>query len=251
MIYKSSVPRNKQVESFGFSPGEQISNNYQIVSRLGGGWESEVYIVKERRTGIERAAKFFLPQRNLANRTANRYARKLHKLRKCPILIQYHTQEEIVFDGHVITVLISDYVEGELLSKFIKRQPGKRLSAFQGLHLLYALATGLEAVHQHKEYHGDLHTDNVIVSRYGLTFDLKLLDLFHWGPANKTNYQADICDLIRIFYDAIGGRKFYAKQPPEIKYICCGLKKSLILERFRSLAKLRSHLENINWANGD
>ena len=36
-------------------------------------------------------------------------------------------------------------------------------------------------------------------------------------------------DLIRIFYDAIGGAKHYRKQPPEVKAICCGLKRSLIL----------------------
>ena len=31
------------------------------------------------------------------------------------------------------------------------------------------------------EYHGDLHDDNIIVRRHGLSFDLKLVDMFPWG----------------------------------------------------------------------
>jgi serine/threonine protein kinase len=235
------------VDSFNFQAGRIFANKYQIVSKLGEGWEGEVYMVRETMTGIDRAAKFFFPHRNPRNRACNFYAKKLHKLRHCPILIQYHTQETIKYRGENISFLVSEFVEGELLSEFLARQPGKRLSAFQALHLLHALASGIETIHHMREYHGDLHTDNIIIRRFGLSYDLKLLDMFHWGAARSANIHDDVCDLVRIFYDAIGGQKYYSKQPDEIKKICCGLKRTLILKKFRTAGQLREYLETMQW----
>ena len=235
------------MESFHLPPGRVIARKYQVVSLLGSGWEGEVYKIRERNTGIERAAKLFFPQRNIRNKTSNFYARKLHKLRHCPIVIQYYTEETIAFRGSMITVLVSEYVEGVLLSEFLKQQPGKRISPFQAVHLLHALAVGIDSIHRLREYHGDLHPENIILGRYGLRFDLKLLDMFHWTTPKRENIQDDICDLIRIFYDATGGAAFYARQPEEVKNICCGLKRSLILRRFPTTTQLRQHLETMEW----
>ena len=129
----------------------------------------------------------------------------------------------------------------------LRRQPGKRISPFQAAHLLHSLVIGIEAIHRLREYHGDLHPENIIVGRYGLRFDLKLVDMFHWTTPKRENIQDDICDLVRIFYDATGGATRYARQPDEVKKICCGLKRSLILERFPSASHLRQHLETMQW----
>jgi len=237
----------RRITKFGFPSGMILAGKYEIVAQIGNGWEGEVYLLRECSTGIERAAKFWYPQRNPRNRTARFYARKLHKLRHCPILIQYHTQETIRFQGVPIRFLVSEYVEGELLSDFLARQPGKRMPVFQALHLLYALAAGIEKIHNLGEYHGDLHDENVIVRRYGLAFDLKLVDMFRWGQARPQNIHDDVCDLVRIFYDAIGGQKRYARQPPEAKAICCGLKRSLMLKKFRNAGQLRQFIETMQW----
>ena len=139
--------KNKEIDSFDFAPGRILAKKYEVISRLGAGWEGEVYLVRETATDIERAAKFFFPQRNPKNRNLLFYAKKLHKLRQCTILIHYLTQETILFKGQPISFLVSDYVEGELLSDFLKRQPGQRLSPFQAVHLLHALAMGIEEIH--------------------------------------------------------------------------------------------------------
>lgn len=236
-----------RIDSFDFPPGRTLAGKYAVVACLGAGWEGEVYQIRELSTGIERAAKFFFPQRNPNNRVLVWYAKKLHKLRNCPIVIQYQTQETITFRRHPITFLVSEYVEGELLSAFLARQPGQRLSWFQGLHLLYTLASGIESIHHLREYHGDLHTDNVIVQRYGLGFNLKLVDMFRWQTPKQENIYDDVCNLIAIFFEAIGGRRHYAKQPPEVKAVCCGLKRSLILKKFRTAGRLRRYLETLQW----
>ena len=235
------------IQQFNLVPGRMLARKYEVIQTLGAGWEGEVFLVREHPTGIERAVKLFYPHRNPRDRIANFYARKLHKLRHCPIAIQYHTRETIRYHRTPITLLVSEFVEGELLSDFLARQPGKRLSAFPALHLLHALATGIECIHSMKEYHGDLHTDNIIVQRFGLGFDLKLLDFYHWGAPRPENIHEDVVDLIRILYEAVGGRRHYRNQPQEIKQICRGLKRSLILKQFRTAGQLREHLETLAW----
>jgi serine/threonine protein kinase len=237
----------KTIETFDLAPGRILAGKHEVLSLLGAGWEGEVYRVRERSTGIERAAKLFFPHRNLRNRAARTYARKLHHLRSCPIVIHYQTEETVLIRRTPITVLVSEYVEGELLTRFLERQPGGRLQPFQALHLLHALVEGLEPVHRLREYHGDLHSDNVMVERWGLRFHLKLLDLIQWPSPKREGYQDDICDLIRIFYDSLGGGRFYARLPRQVKAICCGLKRSLILKRFPSVTHLRQHLEGLSW----
>jgi serine/threonine protein kinase len=243
------MPDKKQtyIDSFNLAPGRVLARKYEVVSLLGAGWEGEVYLIRELATGIERTAKMFFPERNVRDKNAQFYAKKLHKLRHCPIVIQYSAQDHITVKGHDVTVLISEYVEGELLSKFIARQPGKRLQPFQALHLLHALASGMECIHNIGEYHGDLHSENIILQRYGLGFDMKLVDLFHAGAPRAHNIRYDTIDMIHIFYEALGGQKYYSKQPDAIKAICCGLKSSLILKKFKSAAQLRNYLETMQW----
>ena len=227
------------ITSFRLAPGMPVGDNFEVVDFLGNGWEGEVYRLREVGTGIERAGKFFFPHRNKRNKAARWYANKLHKLRNFPILIQYHTSDTFLFEGQRVTFLLSEYVEGEPLFKFLARQPGKRIGAFQGLHLLHALAKGMEGIHNAREYHGDLHTGNIIIRRFGISFDLKVLDMYHYGPAKATDIHDDVCDLIRLFYDAIGGQAMYAKHPPQVKEIIKGLKRSLILRQYRTAGQPR------------
>lgn len=233
---------------FDFPEGKRLAKKYEIIQQLGSGYEGEVYLVREVGTDIERAVKFFYPKHNAKNQALKYYAKKLHKLRHCSILIQYHTQDSLEIDDTDVPFLVSEYVEGELLSEFLKYQPGHRLHPYQALHLLYALTKGLEEIHLQNEYHGDIHMENIIVQRYGLGFELKLIDMFRWSKhSNPENKQDDIVDAITVFYESLGGKEHYAKQDRTIKYICNGLKRSSILRKFRTATKLREHLETLEW----
>jgi tRNA A-37 threonylcarbamoyl transferase component Bud32 len=241
------VTKKNDIKAFNFPPGKIINGKYEIVEKLGGGLEGEVYKIRETSTDIIQAAKFFLPSRNANNIAAKRYAKKLHKLRSCSIIIHYVTQDKIHFKGEQVFFLVSEYVEGGTLDAFLKKQPGKRLPPFQAVLMLHSLVKGLEEVHGLKEYHGDLHTENIIVQRYGLGFDLKLLDFYHWGSPRSEDFRYDLVEAIRVFYDVLGGAKYYKKQPQQIKDIIMGMKKSLIIKKFKNLSVLRVYLENINW----
>jgi len=236
-----------RIKRFHLERDRVLGGKYVVEELLGEGWEGEVYRVRERRTGIRRAAKLFYPERNPRNETAARYARKLEKLRLCPIVAQYHHSEVLRVRGVSVTCLISELVEGQSVSEFVGRQRGRRMQPFEALHLLHALAVGLECIHGTREYHGDLHSDNVLLRRAGITFQLKIFDFFYRGRASRIERQEDLLDAIRLFYDALGGQKHYARHPPEIKAICCGLKHGLIRKKFPTARKLREHLETFPW----
>lgn len=238
------TPRIKKIR---LSPDTMLTSRYRVIERLGNGWEGEVYLIQELGTGIDRTAKLFYPQRNFRNSTLKFYARKLHKLRHCPIVIQYHSHDRFFWKGVPVDFLVSEFIEGELLGNYVRRQKGKRLPPFQAIHLLHSLAAGIECIHAMGEYHGDLHEDNIIVQHSGLGFDLKLIDLYHWGRPSAANIKNDVLMLIRLFYDVLGGQKYYASQPPVIKSICCGLKHTLISNKFRTAGQLRTFLETMEW----
>ena len=61
-----SQPR---IWSFNLPCGYCLAGKYQVVTLLGAGWEGEVYLVRERGTGIERTVKIFFPRRNPRDRT--------------------------------------------------------------------------------------------------------------------------------------------------------------------------------------
>lgn len=216
-------------------------------TRLGGGWEGEVYQVVEVSTGIARAAKLFYPERNSRNQTVRRYAKQLERLRGCPVTVDYHHTEVVELDGRSVTLLISELASGRPLSTLPRNSRGAQLERFEALHLLHRLATGLEAVHAAGLYHGDLHSENVLVERRGVRFEVRLFDFFHRGRTTRDQQRGDLIDAIRLFYDALGGKRTYSRQPPYVKAICCGLKHSLIRRKFPSAGHLVRHLETFRW----
>jgi len=237
-----------KIDKFDLQPGRKIGGIYVVEEKLGGGYEGEVYRVTEERTGITRTAKIFFPHRNVKDVEARKFAQKLEKLRDCSIVIQYHHAETLNFRRHKATCLISEYVEGLQLSNYIQSHPGKRMPPFKALHMFYALVSGLDEIHWKNEYHGDLHSDNILINPKGVFFDLKLVDFFHRGRSNKDQRREDIVEAIGILHEAVGGRKHYAKMPPEIKSICLGQRRDLILKTFPTARHVLEHLENFEWA---
>ncbi|UCF04636.1 MAG: serine/threonine protein kinase [bacterium] len=235
------------IESFNFQTGRRVGRRYVVVERLGAGWEGEVYRLVEETTGIDRVAKFYFPHRNKSGRAAQRYAIRLHRLRDCPIVIQYIYHDWCHFHKARIEYVVSDYVEGELLSRILSRQPGKRFHTFEALHVLLALARGIEQVHARGEYHGDIHTDNILVRRRGLSFEMKILDFYDLGRSNKEKRFEDVLDMIHVFYEILGGRRHYARQPAIVHDVCKGLKRTLIRRLFHNAGDLKRYLEKYGW----
>jgi tRNA A-37 threonylcarbamoyl transferase component Bud32 len=239
--------RSKKARRFDFPPGRSVAGKYEIEEMLGSGWEGEVYRIVEKSTGIRRAAKFYYPHRDPTGKAAIAYARKLDALRHCPILLQYHHQEIAYVRKRKVIVVISELVEGEKLSEFLKKQNRHRLSTFEALHVLYVLAKGIAPIHARGEYHGDIHDDNIMIRRQGIGFEVKLIDFFDLGRPNRSKIEKDVLNLIQVFLAIVGGQAHYAAQPKVVKDIIRGQKDSLILQRFSSAGDIQRHLETLQW----
>jgi serine/threonine protein kinase len=232
---------------FNLRPGLTLGRNYYVVEFLGSGWEGEVYKVEERRTGILRAAKIFYDHSTLKAAQLRRYTRKLHKLRGCSIITQYHHRDIARVSGRQVEILVSDFAEGVLLSDYLNRKRGKRLVPFEALHLIHSLALGVEQIHFLGEYHGDIHTDNILVSKRGLGFEVHLIDFLDLGRSTREKIQIDVFDLIGVFYELIGGAIGYQRCGQGIHGLIMGRKKSLISKKFKTAGQLRLAMENMEW----
>jgi hypothetical protein len=162
-------------------------------------------------------------------------------------VIDYHHRDVARVGKEQLEFLVSDYVDGEVLSHYLARQRGKRLPAFEALHLIYAITAGIEPIHYLGEYHGDIHSDNIMVSRRGLTFEVHLLDFFDFGRPTRQRMHTDVIDLVGLLYEIIGGADGYRRAGNDIKQIVLGRKHSLILKRYTHAGHLRLALENLEW----
>lgn len=229
------------------SPGQKMGGRYVVVDFLGSGFEGEVYKIREIGTGIERAAKLFYPKRNPNGRALQSYVRKLHKLKHVPSIIQYLHRDSISRRGRTMEFLVSEYVEGKLLSTLLLEQPGKHFLSFEALHVLRAVADAVAPIHRAGEYHGDLHTGNIIVRRKGIGFGIKLLDFFDFGRSTKERIGEDVIDLVNILHELIGGRAHYRKASSAVKHIVRGRKRTLILSNCKTAGKLVEVIDDLDY----
>ena len=230
------------------NPGRKITKHYQVIDFVGCGWEGEVYRVEEIETGIIRAAKLFYPHRYKGKAKPHiDYAKKLHRLRACDIVIQYHHQISTKISGSDVDFLVSDFVDGEPLSRFLNKQRSGHLLPFEALHLFYALVKGVAQLHTLGEYHGDIHSDNIMVKKVGLGFEVSFIDFIHLGRSTSQKIQDDVIDLIAVFYEMIGGSNKYGKMPQQVKHIICGRKHYLIKNKFKTAGDIKLALEQLTW----
>ena len=239
--------KREQTSELDLRPGMTLGRNYFAVEFLGSGWEGEVWKVEERATGIPRAAKIFYDRPGLRKGQIRRYAQKIYRLRSCPIVTQYHHRDVARVGGGPVEILVSDFVQGEVLSRYVQRQPGRRLPVYEALHLLHSLALGIEQIHVHGEYHADVHTGNILMKRRGLAFELHLIDFFDLGPSSREKIQNDVYQMILLLHEVLGGQAIYAKLPPPVRRLIRGRRYDLIRESYRSGGQLRVALENLEW----
>ena len=237
-------------KKFNFQKNFRISRNYKVVSPLGHGIEGEVYRVKEIDTGVERAAKLFYMSKEQSRRAMRGYAKKLHRLKGCNSLIKYIGRETLKIDNETYDILLSDYVQGYTLDTYLNSWYDGYLEAYQALHLFYSVVKSVEEIHLCGEWHGDIHSENIIIQKSGLYYDLKLIDVFVDKGPRLERIQQDVYQLCDLLYELIGGVQAYKDQPRIIKAICCGLKKTLIKKKFKSATDIRVFIENMDWSEG-
>lgn len=247
LCFEKKTKKTVKKDPFDLQPGRKIGPHYQVVQILGEGSEGKVYQVVDPETKIYRAAKLYLSSHDPKSKTVTWHAQKLHRLRRCEIVLRYHHKEMIHGGKRSVLCLISDFCGGIPLEKWIAQQKRKRLHPFVALRVLYELVRGLEEVHAFGEYHGDVHSQNILLQQVGVHFDVKLVDFYSWGRANTEKRQQDILDVIAVFHECLGGAKGYRAVGNEFRHICSGLKHGIILKQFPTMSALRLHLDTFEW----
>jgi serine/threonine protein kinase len=246
----ASTEKTSAVSKYNFLPGRTLARKYEVLSHVTSTEDGELYRLCEKATGIERTGKFFYPdakEKRQKEPRATVYAQKLHKLRNCKILMHYRTQETVRISGMPVSFVVWDQLSGMQLSEFLASQKGQKLSLFEGLHLLHALTSGLDAIHAMQEYHGNIAPENIIIKRKGIGFQVKLINMsLEDLPLNRTVGE-DIVKLVTIFRSIVVPPKRGAKMPDEVKLLY-NAKPSQIRERLRNAGALRKHLESMLWS---
>jgi serine/threonine protein kinase/WD40 repeat protein len=172
---------------------------YQIQVVLGAGGMGEVYRARDTRLNRTVAIKVLprhLSERPDLRRRFEREARAIANLNHPQICALYDIGRE---DG--IDFLVMEYLEGETLSRRLKRGP---LKTEQLLRTAIEIATGLDQAHRQGVIHRDLKPGNIMLTKVGA----KLLD---FGLAK----QAGGAGAPRTLIDARGGTAVPHPRPTE------------------------------------
>lgn len=152
------------------SPNDKISS-FQIIKLIGSGGMGEVYLAKDLRLNRNVALKFL----TLSDENSNK--RFLREAQSAAALEHPHicTIHEIAEDSGR-EFIVMQYVEGETLSTWIKRQPLKIKDA---LEIAIQIADALSEAHSRGIIHRDIKPANIIISTNN---QVKVLD---FGLAKK------------------------------------------------------------------
>ncbi len=233
---------------FGFPPGKVLERRYSLGNPIGSGWEGEVYHLTETQTGIERVVKFYYPERNPDRRRTIRLARRFHRLRECSVVLQYHHYGEIIWRRQPVDYMVSELASGRVLDDFLDDQPQRTLAAFEALHLVQAVASGVAEIHDLGAYHGDIHEDNILVERQGLGFRVRLIDLYLHPSGTNGHQRHDVVDIAALLYTLIGGKRGYSTSPDIVKQIVCGRQRARLFRKFPNARALCEFMVSYDWS---
>lgn len=146
-------------DALRFSEGEVVADRFQIVRRLGEGGMAVVYEAFDRKLGERRALKFpklghgeHIPQEaRHALRVTHDNICRTHEI---------HTTNTIAGPADFLSM---ELVEGEMLLSRLRREP---LTGTEALEVARQLCSGIEAAHGAKILHGDLKSNNVMLTHH-------------------------------------------------------------------------------------
>lgn len=178
--------QNKGPKSF---LGKTIGGRYQIVSFIGEGGMSFVYLVKHRSLETVLALKMMQPHHHQDADMIQRFKQEAKAVATLshPNLVTIHdygvTEEGFLF-------FVMDYVQGTNLSQFLKMHIS--LSLPQSLPIFIQMCRALEHAHSKGLVHRDLKPSNILIDQSGEDF-VKIVD---FGIAKLLTENSDVDEKI-------------------------------------------------------
>ncbi len=150
-----------------FHPGDKIGK-YVVLSELGTGSLSTIYLAEQQFTHRKVALKFFETRDEEFLTAAHREAELLASMEH-PYIVRMYDADE--YDGWFY--LIVEFIEGKSIGDMIEARDSVPLEV--ALKLMVDIAEALEYAHHLGVVHGDIIPNNIIVSPKGVPF---LMDFF-------------------------------------------------------------------------
>ena len=163
-----------------------LADRYVIVDLIGSGTAADVFRVRDRQTGVLRAAKVLKSENTAIPRILARFEDEFRILRTL-----HHPHLPEVYDYGWTDdggrFLIMELVDGVPLDEYFRKNPADVWA------ILYELCETLSFVHNHKLLHQDIKPSNILVKRttaYGP--DLPLVKLIDFGLIYKRDAGAAV-----------------------------------------------------------
>lgn len=233
-----STPTGKTGRAPFLAPGVRVGP-WRVEAALGSGWEGNVYRV---RRGRRRQVLKCYRRRPGVQESVEEQVRHLGELRGCSSVPALEHRFQLVQRSAEWPSVVLTYLPGISLAQWHAQQS----SSTRGVHtqrlVFLALLKALKRLHDRGSYHGDLHDENVLISRRGRGFQVSLIDPFpQEGPVQALQEQ-DLVDAVRLFGWLLGGAQAYATHPAWVRRILAGLQARHILARYASVTDLLAQL---------
>lgn len=214
------------------SAHQVVNRRYRILSPLGQGGTSEVYLAWDEKRSVNVALKLLLEQNSVASLAAFQNEAQALTLLKHPNIVNFYGMEQ---DADNL-FLVMDYVAGRSLSEEIRAAKPKGLPWQRILEILKPICSALNFAHQKNIVHCDIKPGNILIRSQG---EILLADfgiarykgeisaalqgagtLTYMSPEQIQGLpptpQMDIYSLGVILYEmAAGQRPFGAQQTPD------------------------------------
>jgi len=254
---------------------------YKIMEKLGKGGMGEVYRAYDQDLKKDVAIKTLLPESFSDERAADQFRKEVN-------LTQDFRHENIAatYDLRLIEetpFIVMEYVDGQILTNYIYRQPNNRLDESAFLELANQILNGVGHAHKKGVIHRDLKSGNIMVTGEG---EVKILDFgiaanmketyskstgspitisIHYASPEQINGEEpslsmDIYSLGCVFYEMLDGEPPFRQgdilhqqltKPPEpIKHVSKHLNSVIFKslekrkeDRFKDVAELKLALQ--------
>jgi tRNA A-37 threonylcarbamoyl transferase component Bud32 len=171
--------------------------NYKIKKRLGSGKNSVIFLGEHNVLGFEVVLKFIRPgasddiDGSLRKLASKNFGRTL-VMPNDVVRVEVH---DVIGRAVDVTCLVFPFVQGQTLSDFLNEK-GNHLNSHVVISFINQVGPELEKLESINAYHGDLHSQNILVDRtIGGLLEFRLLDLSFDAVGSESLQDAQNDDL--------------------------------------------------------
>lgn len=221
-------------------PLRSTVGKYRVTAYLGGGVEGHAFRVVCRQSGQLGTLKVYAGGGAVSLRTAHWQAKRL---RSVADVVGVPRARDLFVEScgeTQLACLVTDYARGQSLQASLDASSRKVFRARRAVRVTYSVARVVAELHARRAYHGDIHTENVVLSRS--SDRVQLIDFYRRPGTLAALQREDIRDTVGLLFRCVGGKARYPSAPKYVKQICGGMRRDVIHRRYPTARRLAEAL---------